>query len=397
MRLGFGLVLGTILSVACAPNTTTETRVTAEQVQDPKTHVGTVVADPEPEVEGVANPFVQPEDPVAEREKPDVADIAAAVMNPDVEMPEEVREALASVELDPYPEALVLDAHYWVSNEHHHFLYKPYIDNHKGIYLGVGTDQNYLLAAWARSPVLLMMDFDEQVRNVHDIYGVIFRRAETPAEMMRLWTSAGEAEVMQWIAEDFQEKRVAELQKTYKTSRGVIHGRLRKVRNDYKTHKIATFLSDQDQYTFLRNLWLKKRVFAYRGDLTANATMVQISNVLKKYDLNMGLMYLSNAEQYFDFTPEFRRNIIAQPFAENSWILRTRPWEELGYPEGGNYHYNIQAGQNFSDWLMLNTVKNASRLLAGYRTNDKNIPGISVVKRPAVASSMAPKVALMPE
>lgn len=397
MRLGFGLILGAILGVACAPNTTTETRVTAEQVQEPKTHVGTEVAEPETAVEGVAEPVVQPEEPVAEREKPDVADIAAAVMNPDVEMPEEVREALAAVQLDPYPEALVLDAHYWVSNEHHHFLYKPYIDNHKGIYLGVGTDQNYLLAAWARSPVLLMMDFDEQVRNVHDIYGVIFRRAETPAEMMRLWTSAGEAEVMQWIAEDFQEKRVAELQKTYKTSRGVIHGRLRKVRNDYKTHKIATFLSDQDQYTFLRNLWLKKRVFAYRGDLTANATMVQISNVLKKYELNMGLMYLSNAEQYFDFTPEFRRNIIAQPFAENSWILRTRPWEELGYPEGGNYHYNVQAGQNFSDWLMLNTVKNASRLLAGYRTNDKNIPGISVVKRPAVASSMAPKVALMPE
>lgn len=348
-----------------------------------------VVAEKTPEViEEVAEP--EPE-AVPEPEPAWTEAQVAEALNPAVQLPESLKNAFAEVELDPFPEALVLDAHYWVSNENHHYLYKPFVDEHRGIYLGVGTDQNYLIAAWSKSPILLMFDFDEQIRNVHDIYGSIFRRVENPKDFLKTWTE--EEKIAGWIAEDFPEERAKALQKSLKISRKSVLGRLRLVVREYRERKVDTFLTDQEQYDFIRNLWLNNRVFAYRGDLTADKTMKQIAKVLKDHQLSLGLVYLSNAEQYFDFTPQFRRNIIDQPFDEKALILRTRPWEKLGYPEGGRYHYNVQNAQNFAEWMKVHRVKNASRLLVGWRTNDPEILGVSELKRTPRPSKTPPEIA----
>ena len=319
------------------------------------------------------------------------AEHVAQAMDAGKPLPEELSQVLGSVEFDPFPEQLVLDAHYWVSNENFHHLYKPWIDDHGGILLGVGTDQNYLMAGWSRSPILLMMDFDEQIRNVHEIYGVIFRRTATPSEHVRAWSK--EEQVVSWLGEDFEGVRLEELKTTYSRSRRSVLVRLRKVITDYKEREIPTYLSDQAQYDFVRSLWTNGRVFSLRGDLTADKTMVQIARALADHQLVLGIVYLSNAEQYFDFTPEFRRNIIAQPFDERSVVLRTRPWDELGFPEGGSYHYNVQAAGNFREWLETHRVKNASRLLAGWRSNDDEIPGLSEVKRKPRPTSNPPEIA----
>ena len=396
MRFESGLLVLMLMVVytACAPAKTAEepaqtsapppaeappqpavAEASSEPTTQPTPDAG--ISDAAPDTQTAATPWT-------ERDR-------AVAVDPAQPLPKRLAEALAEVEFDPFPEKLVLDAHYWVSNEDFHDLYKPHIDGLGGVYLGVGTDQNYLLAAWARSPILLMMDFDEQIRNVHDIYGSIFRRTETPAQHLGAWKD--ETKVAAWLAEDFEGERLAELQRTLSLSRKSVLVRLRKVVADYKEREVPTFMTDQEQYDFIRKLWLNGRVFSMRGDLTGDLTMVQIAKVMKDHQLTMGIIYLSNAEQYFDFTPTYRRNIIVQPFDEKSLILRTRPWDELGFPEGGKYHYNVQAGTNFAEWLRVHRVKNASRLLAGWRTNVEEVPGTSVVKRKPRPTEKRPEIA----
>ena len=47
-----------------------------------------------------------------------------------------------------------------VGNEDHLDLFRPAVKDKGGLYIGVGTDQNYLLGAWARAEALVLMDFD---------------------------------------------------------------------------------------------------------------------------------------------------------------------------------------------------------------------------------------------
>ena len=74
--------------------------------------------------------------------------------------------------------------------------------------------------------------------------------------------------------------------------------------------------------------------------------MASIARTLEAMGVPLSLLYLSNAEQYFDFTPAYRANIRALPFGENGQILRT-------YPNGkeGDYTYMTQRASDFVAWL----------------------------------------------
>ena len=322
---------------------------------------------------------------------PSTEEIRAAAMDPSVQLPTKVSESLRSIEYDPIPESTTRGVHYWVSNENFHHLYKPYVDDHGGIYLGVGTDQNYMIAAWARSPILLMMDFDEEIRNLHHIYGSVFRRAKTHREHLRAWEQPETIEG--WLAEDFDGARLDKLEATLSEARLYVLARLRKVIKHYRERDIATFITDQSQYEFVRQLWLNDRVVALRGDLTADKTMVQVAEALDDHGLSLGLVYTSNAEQYFDFTPQYRRNIIAQPFDDDSLFLRTRPYKGLGVPEEGEYHYNVQPAEHFEELLEKSKTKNVLRMLKRYRTNHPETDGLSEIDKPVQPSSKPPEVA----
>ena len=318
--------------------------------------------------------------------------IRAQAIDPEQPLPDPVRRALADIEFDPPPESLTRDTHYWVSNEDHHYLFRPTIDGHGGIYLGVGTDQNYLMGAWAKSPILLLMDFDEQIRNVHHLYGIIFQHVDSPQEFIDQWAQSGVDEIHSWLAKAYDEPRLGELENTLDIARQTIHWRLRTTANAYREREIPTFLTDQDQYDFVRDLWKHDRVFPIRGDLTADTTMVDIAETLRDLDLNLGLMYPSNAEQYFDFTPNYRRNIAIQPFDDTSLVLRTRSIRKLGYPEDGDYHYNIHDAQNFADWMKRSRIKNSARLLLIYNEQSET-DGLSFINHEPEHTDPPPEVA----
>jgi hypothetical protein len=64
-----------------------------------------------------------------------------------------LKAALGAVVPDPEPEALTRDTHYWICNEDALELFEPHVRGLGGALVGVGTDQNFIFAGWARSGI----------------------------------------------------------------------------------------------------------------------------------------------------------------------------------------------------------------------------------------------------
>ena len=102
------------------------------------------------------------------------------------------RKRLASITPDPEPPQLVRDSHYVISNEDRPHLFKGSLDDVGGALVGVGTEQLYVYAGWARPKVIIPMDFDQVVVDLHRIYGLFFLVADTPEDFVSLWSKKRE-------------------------------------------------------------------------------------------------------------------------------------------------------------------------------------------------------------
>lgn len=334
----------------------------------------------------------------------------------------EQRAQLDQVRADPPPEEIVRDSHYWVSNEHNHQLWHPFIQGLGGALVGVGTDQNYLLAGWARSSILILMDFDVEIPTIHEVYAYFFSISATPADFISRWSkqygqdSADQLEAhFQPIAEkvaeaEAKEKGLSEAKrdqyiqrrakryvshrvKIFQRTRGLLWRRLTKTRDKYRALKIGTFLDDQSQYDHIRSLWAGGRVLAIRGDLTADLTMLDIGDALRGMGEQLTVVYLSNAEQYFTLTPRYRRNLIELPWAATSYALRTMGWRSLGFlDEDEKYHYNVQSGENLVAWMKQSRTTKAGRMMFKGRVL-KVDPGFSVMEKLPPEEKKAPEIA----
>ena len=63
------------------------------------------------------------------------------------------------------------------------------------------------------------------------------------------------------------------------------------------------------------------------------------------------LLYLSNAERYFNYNDAFRKSMLALPTDERSLILRTRARRD------GTYEYILQEAANFTAWVSRRSIE----------------------------------------
>lgn len=303
--------------------------------------------------------------------------------------------AAAAIRSDPPPAQLIKSSHYWISNEHSHFVWHAPLQGLGGAYLGVGTDQNYLLAGWSRPELLLLMDFDEAIVDLHRAYRVAFTASATPEAFLELWSKAGAdahaAHIVAAIPDPALQTRVLRAQRI---ARPLVHKRLRKTLHLYKERGIPTYLDDPAQYAHLRRLWQEDRAFTVRGDLTGDATFVDIAAALRAAGLALSVLYLSNAEQYFDYVPGFRRNVLALPMSDRSLVVRTLGWQGHGFIAGEQYHYNRQPGLNFADWMRVSAVERSGRMLRYKRATD--VHGVSILDAAPVPARRPPQIAGAP-
>ncbi|MFN3199246.1 MAG: hypothetical protein ACE366_12665 [Bradymonadia bacterium] len=284
-------------------------------------------------------------------------------------LPQELVQTFESIPADPRPKNITRSTHYWISNEYRHDLFQERISDTGGVYVGVGTDQNYLLAAWSKPEILVLMDFDHMIPRIHDVYRLIFAKAETPEDFIAWWQKDKKEEVVGLIKEAYEGERLKDVLKAFKTAQHVVIRRLKGSKKRYTKRNISIFLTDQAQYDYIRDLYAKNRVFAVRGDLTGPGTLKAIGAAAEKAGLKVRTLYMSNAEQYFDYKQSFKENIGALPFDEKSTALHTLGWSVYGYADG-HYHYNWQSGPNFQDWLANSKMKSLGRMLNA-RTKSK--------------------------
>ncbi len=274
-------------------------------------------------------------------------------------------EALAAVAPDPEPEALVQDTHYWASNEVAHWVFASVVDGRGGALVGVGADQNYLLAGWARSELMVPLDFDQHIVNLHFAYGVVFRNAETPEDFVAMWGQSSRDRVSELIVAELPERQAREVNRTFRDAQPFVFRRLRGEVERYAGRPEGSFVTDPTQYAHVRSLWQQGRVFPVRGDLTLAGTVVSAADAMRVCGIPLRVLYLSNAENYFPYNAGFRRGMIAQFFDPRSVVLRTHHTSRYPHPEGEpDYHYNFQSGSNLVGWMLDRSMSGLWEMLA---------------------------------
>lgn len=277
--------------------------------------------------------------------------LAAQTDDPSVPLPIEVRAAFDRVEADPEPEEITRGTHYWISNEDGHWVTRELLEDSGGIYLGVGSEQNYMLAGWSRPAVMILLDFDQQIVNLHDAYGALLLASSTPEEFIARWDEDVEAESVAIIRETYSGEQADAVADTLSRTINRCGRRFRRLRDRYNELGVPLFVNDQATYDFIRGLWQNNRVITIRGDLTADGAMLGLAAAARESGLPMRTMYFSNAEQYFEYGGQFSANMLAQPFDERSYIVHTRQYSGWEFVDEDDYHYALQPGSNFVAWL----------------------------------------------
>ncbi|MGB0588622.1 MAG: hypothetical protein ACPGU1_02985 [Myxococcota bacterium] len=282
--------------------------------------------------------------------------MASAALPP---LDEAQRAVLTGIPEDPAPKSLVRGNHYVISNEDRPHLFHHALDKRGGVMVGVGTDQLYVYAGWARSELLIPMDFDRTVVDLHRIYGLLFTQAATPAEFIKLWHKRNEKTVRGWLDAHETDPVLRErLGYAFKIGRQLVYARLKRLHREYKRSSTPTFVSDQAQYDHLVDLIRSGRFHPVRGDLTKTGCMKGMGEALVKLGHTLDVIYLSNAEQYFDFKQPFRDNFLNLPIDDSSLVLRTSPRNG----GKGQYRYETQRTVDFQAWLKRPKVKRVKQI-----------------------------------
>lgn len=278
--------------------------------------------------------------------------------------------------------------HYPASNERRIDLFWDAIDSLGGVYLGVGTDQNFSLAARARSEYIILMDFDPGIVSVNKLHIQFLRASGNYDTFKSFWDRKNKEKTLEFIkglgTENVSELKFA-LELGQKPGIGVPE-RLKELDFMHRNFGLETFSHKDSDFQYLRAMAGENKITALHGDLTGINVLQEISRVLQKNGLTINLVYTSNAEEYFRFPPNFRKNILSLPISEKSILVRTLTAgaKSFGFPEGEKFpddypfHYNYQKLSNLKKWMEVPKEFNILYMMES-RTNLKK--GLSVLER----------------
>jgi hypothetical protein len=251
----------------------------------------------------------------------------------------------------------LVDKQYLAGNEKTLNAFKPAIEGIGGGYVGVGSDQAYFFIGWARPEFAWLVDYDADVKAIHAVYRAFFEAASEPAAFMALWEKDTRKASAQRIMVDGDPDETRRLRKLYLGHRGWIERRLVAQHKRMSRAKIASWLTDQETYAFVRDLVLADRVRPMVANLLEPGAMRQVTASARELDVPIHIVYLSNAEQYWESYPNaFRETIFALPRDDKSLLLRTL----LIWDVNRDYRYNTQQLGNFETWLREPWIRNVN-------------------------------------
>ncbi len=261
-------------------------------------------------------------------------------------------EALARLTRIPDENTPDPGEHYPVSNEWRHDLWLPAIRDLGGVFVGVGPDQCYTLAAMQNASLALLVDFDPVVPLVHRMYEILVPASETPDALVARFQDAGAAETRALLERGLEgDPRRDAILRLFDRTRPRWARYARAVRRSTRDGVPGSWLSDATLYARVRTLFQSHRIIARNGDVTGARTLRDIGQVTQDLGLVVRVLYFSNAEQFFPYTPQFVENIRSLRTDERAVVLRTFRHRRATYPARDRWHYVVQPMSGFVERL----------------------------------------------
>lgn len=229
---------------------------------------------------------------------------------------------------------------YLRSNETELHVFSPHIDGLGGGYVGVGADQNYTLAAMAKSRFVWLMDYDPWVVTLHLVYRALILESDTPAALVTRWGNPAEMQAL--LRKHYTgDPSLKEAEWIYRRSRAFLQPYLRWSVTRRRGGQGTTWLSSATFYDRVRALWREGRIQPLPGDLHGERTFQGIGAAARRLGIPMRIVYLSNAEMYLPYSKPFLANMKSVPTDARSLLVRTVRHDR--YPMlGDKWHYNVQ-------------------------------------------------------
>jgi hypothetical protein len=238
---------------------------------------------------------------------------------------------------------------YLKTNEPHLDVVVPYVTNLGGGYTGVASDQNYTLIALARSQWAWLFDYDANVVTWHQVLLAIIAGSADRGAFVDAFafgsdaSAAGrarDAAVLAALARDRPADEGAALQKFFKSNGPRLLSNYRK-----QLSQPFTWLGSDEHFSWINTLVEQGRIIAVRGNMLDKNAMTSIGAAAKAVGVPMRIYYPSNAPEFWVFSDQYRANVAALPFDDQSIVVQTISGMKSGFDQVGYWHYNIQWGR----------------------------------------------------
>lgn len=247
---------------------------------------------------------------------------------------------------------------YFKSNESRIFLFSKYVKNLGGGYIGVAADGNYSFIAHARSRWVWLMDFDRNINRLHKVLKALIKANDTPQKFVDSFHKKNIEDSIKIIANEHKSSDDAEfivgIYKKYQSDLYPYYNDLTKPNKDFGDFG---WLRNPESYRYIRLLYSQDRIAIVPGDLLKDKTLRGIGESAKNIGTPIRLYYPSNAEEFWEFSDNYKKNLSSLPFDEASVALRTiheYPWhpnDRSGF--AGFWHYVVHGALNYQRKLQM--------------------------------------------
>ena len=250
--------------------------------------------------------------------------------------------------------------HFLRSDEKHPELFRESIENIGHTYIGIGTDQGYVFVGWQRPTLAFMVDYDPWVIVLHRIYMAIFRACDDAACMLRYFDDRNLGMEFLKSQPDLSDKTTLTVFR--EAHRGVTYS-LHAIRR----MKAKTFMNDQETFDYIKKLIVDGRLTTFQANLLGDKAFASIQSTLNQLGAKVGVLYLSNAENYWTYTKQYKTNMSELPYSDNAMIIRTIATK----PFNGDYRYSVQKAEVFKAWLADPETKSVKNILGRTKIKDE--------------------------
>ncbi|MDO8526100.1 MAG: hypothetical protein Q7T03_00260 [Deltaproteobacteria bacterium] len=222
-------------------------------------------------------------------------------------------------------------------NENDDGMFHHSIKNRGGAYLGIGSSQNYKLAAHARSELVFMIDVGENVYLSHVVMKGLFLISNSTEDLQQNYDhlkGGNKSDLVLRIKAVLSEEEFSQISAFIKSDEDVGHKPL-----------------SQDEFSHLRYLFQNNRIIPVRSNLDNSQTFAQIRTAVSEAGLKIAVVYLTNVTEHGDSSDVkidydvFRKMFADDIFSDDGIVLRT----SIRTPHGcasGLFGYQVINQQN---------------------------------------------------